>query len=202
MIGNISKDIWRQVSSYATVLISYLPVGKFDGFTEKMKQGMRYQTFHYCMGILMKTLAEAGQQGVNMACADGFVQWIWPILATYIADYLEQCLVACCMENCCPICKVQPKDHGSVQQCDKHNQIETLELLAKKAANNVDKEFKEQFTQLGLRPVYPPFWQPLPFNDIFQSFTSDLLYQLHKGVFKDHLVKWCTNLIGVKELDD
>ncbi len=34
-IGNISKDVCRNVSSHATVLIRYLLVGKFDCYTIK-----------------------------------------------------------------------------------------------------------------------------------------------------------------------
>ncbi|KAI6039361.1 hypothetical protein EDC04DRAFT_2867989 [Pisolithus marmoratus] len=53
----------------------------------------------------------------------------------------------------------------------------------------------------GLHMVYKPFWKALPFMDIFTCITPNILHQLHKGIFHDHLLQWCTSLMGEKEIN-
>ncbi|KAI6028087.1 hypothetical protein EDC04DRAFT_2869157 [Pisolithus marmoratus] len=160
-IGNISKDLHGQVSSHATILLGYIPVGHFNIFLEK--------------------------SGTYMTCADLTIHWIFLILAAYVANYPEQCLVACCMENHCPLCK-------------KHDMEESLHLLIHHE-DQPTTALKQDMKTIGLCPVYLPFWMNLLHSDIFQAFTPNLLHQLHKGIFKEHLVKWCVAIIGNEEIN-
>ena len=132
-----------------------------------------------------------------MTCADGYVRRIFPILAAYVADFPEQCLVLCCMENRCPQCVVSPNDRGSPNESPLCNVELTLKTLQQHQKGYNPPEFETH----GLWPVYQPFWHNLPHCDIFSCFTPDLLHQLHKGIFKDHLVLWRTSLIGKTQLD-
>ncbi|KAJ7716992.1 hypothetical protein B0H16DRAFT_1898115 [Mycena metata] len=197
-IGNIGKETRRQVSAHATVLIGYLPIPKFDCFDKNTRSLAKYRLFHECMTVLLASVVEAGKTGTKMVCADNLVRDVWPIFAAYVADYPEQCLVACCKENRCPLCTVSPDERGDHLPHDKRDQMETLFLMARQQDGEKDTAFEKE----GIRAVYPPFWMDLPHSDIFQAFTPDLLHQLHKGVFKDHLVKWCTEIIGKGVVDE
>jgi hypothetical protein len=198
-IGNISKAIRRQPSSHATVLIGYLPIAKLTCFREAAdsRKFAVYRLFHHCMRIILEPLIAAGKQGIDMPCADNFVRRVFPILAAYVADYPEQCLVACCMENRCPCCVVGRDNRGDNTKSALRSQASTLSTLSQ----HKDGKDPYLFDDEGLRPIYYPFWADLPHTVIFACITPDILHQLHKGVFKDHLVKWCTSLASVYEID-
>ena len=180
------------------MLVGYLPVTKLECFTEQRRSNVIHQLFHHCMESLLEPLKTVGKTGKEMTCADGWVRRVYTILAAYIADFPEQCLVACCLESRCPRCLVLPNDRGSTAWSNPRDQKEITEILRQRAEGLKPKAFVSQ----GLRPVNP-FWADLPYTNIFQCFTPDIHHQLHKGLFKDHIVTWCTEAAdgGSDEVD-
>ncbi|KAK6971867.1 hypothetical protein R3P38DRAFT_3241554 [Favolaschia claudopus] len=83
-IGNIDKETRRSASSYATILLGYIPVSKFAIVDEKERSSITHQFFHNSMRAILEPLVEAGKKGETMDCADGFVRRMFPILAAYI----------------------------------------------------------------------------------------------------------------------
>ncbi|KAI0071637.1 hypothetical protein K474DRAFT_1712310 [Panus rudis PR-1116 ss-1] len=201
-IGNIAKATRRQVSTRATVLVGYIPVSKLECFAKGPNGSNRalasYRLFHRCMRKILEPLIEAGKSGVEMLCADGRFRKVYPILAAYVADHPEQCLVVNVKENCCPKGKVQPGERGELSECVLRKVDEVIEALNKHKKGESDEAV---FEASGLRPVYNPFWKDFPHCDMFDSISPDILHQLHKGVFKDHLMAWLTRLLTEEEID-
>lgn len=197
-IGNIQKSLRRQSTSHANVLIGYLPTSKLEVFHKKTRGQAGWRVFHHCMRKLLEPLREAGKSGVTMVCADGYRRRVYPILAAYVADYPEQITVACCLKGRCPKCLIGAKELGQPVDSILRDPERTKQVLKSKSEGFDVHEFKEY----GLRPIYKPFWAELPHCDIFNAITPDILHQLHKGVFKDHLVTWCMEIASEAEIDE
>ncbi|RPD57369.1 hypothetical protein L227DRAFT_507016 [Lentinus tigrinus ALCF2SS1-6] len=198
-IGNISKEVRRQPSKRATVLVGYIPVTKLECFPKGPRRSLEgYRLFHECMKTILQPLIDAANTGVEMVCADGCVRRIYPIVAAYVADHPEQCLVTGCQENFCPKCTVHSSKLGEPVYSVMKDQSSVWDIIEEEVRGDKPADFKA----LGLRKI-DPFWRTLPHCDIFSCITPDLLHQLHKGVFKDHTVSWTTDCLegGAEELD-
>ncbi|KAF8159953.1 hypothetical protein B0H34DRAFT_655320, partial [Crassisporium funariophilum] len=197
-IGVTKHEIRRQPSAHAMLLIGYIPVSKLECFSAKRQSVEGYQLFHECIRTILKPLVDAGKNGIRINCADGFVRMVYPIVAAYVADYPEQCLVAVCKENACPKCTVSPKQRGDPVHSVLRDPEKTIRTLAQQSRG----EHPAEFVNESLRPINP-FWKDLPHCNIFACITPDILHQLHKGVFKDHLVSWASEAVlgGEGEVD-
>ena len=149
-LGNISKSVRRKPTMRAQILLAYLPVTKPQVFSKARRSLEIYRLFHRCMKRVLESLKGAGEDGEDILCADGFVRRVWPILAAYIADFPEQCLVSCCQENHCPMCKVPPDERGEPTTYNTKDQDDISDILQDHARGLKPREFAD----LGLRAVY------------------------------------------------
>lgn len=206
-IGNLSKDIRHQSSQHAMVLIAYISISKLKGYDKSNRSLEIYRLFHRSMRSILEPLYTAGKEGVWMTCADGGVRHVYPIVAAYIADHPEQCLVSGCQENFCPKCQVPPEERGE----GKHTLLRDPQIITDllfQASMHLNTRRASRgaipplFVALGLRELMP-FWLNLPYCNIFYAITPDLLHQLHKGVFKDHGSVWTGKaLTGNQDQDE
>jgi Plavaka transposase len=119
-------------------------------------------------------------------------------LAAYVADYPEQSLVTSTLKGRCPKCLQDLKRLGELLECPLHDAKHTRGILKYKGKGYPVREFKSK----GLRQIYSPFWAELPHCDIFEAITPDILHQLHKGVFHDHLVSWLSAIADTDDIDE
>jgi hypothetical protein len=98
----------------------------------------------------------------------------------------------------CPKCDVPPTEQGDLAPSNLRDINAVLNTLAKLAGNVQD--FKEACKEVHIKPIIHPFWEQLPFVDIFQAITPDILHQLHQGILK-HLISWLIQAYGTTAID-
>lgn len=213
-IGNVAKGIRRQPSMHGTLLLGYLSDSKLGHILNEKSRSLALKwLFHDQMRYIITPLIQAGKDGMEMVCADGNIRLVYPILASYVCDHPEQCLVACIKHSHCPICEVPPKKRGLLAKFPlrrRQNIIDSIKTRVKivqstVSGNEKDNSWKSKvdaknFTRLGLRPINP-FWMDLPLVDGHTLFTPDILHQLHKGMFQVHLLSWMKKMMTAEEID-
>ncbi|KAE9384377.1 hypothetical protein BT96DRAFT_1098666 [Gymnopus androsaceus JB14] len=171
-----------------------------EGLTKHEASG-RYQClFHDAMHHIMSPLFAAGKDGVDMPSADGEVCWVHPILASYVADFPEQCMVTCTKYGTCPKCCMCAVELGDPGPSEHRTNAWTLGVMKEAHASTTlsAQYFESCMKQEVSGYTYCPFWDELPFCDIHFCITPDVLHQLYQGVLR-YIITWCQRT--EKELD-
>ncbi|KAI0729954.1 hypothetical protein C8Q72DRAFT_911581 [Fomitopsis betulina] len=147
--------------------------------------------------MIVEPLRQAGIEGIPMTSGDGVEHRCHPILAVYVGDYPEQVLVTGTYTGDCPICECSHDDLGSYPSISRRRDINaTFEALDKFGT----ADYNGVCDAAGIKPVQHPFWENLPYVDIYRTITPDLLHQLYQGVVK-HVLSWITSIVGEDEVD-
>jgi hypothetical protein len=199
-IGNIPKSLRWKPTKRAQILIAYLPTTKLDHITSDVARRRSLgNLIHACLRRILSPLEVAGTEGVMMSSGDGVTRRTHPIVACYTADYPEQVLVVGVKSGKCPkgsVSRDELGEHGVDCQLRDLNTILDTHALA----DEDPTQFGKKCAEIGIKPIYHPFWQNLPYLDIFQSITPDILHQLLQGCLK-HLIAWLKTIFGDAEID-
>lgn len=220
-IGNIPKEIRRKPSHGGYILLGYLPTSSLKHITNKAaRRRTLANVFHACMSRIVEPLEDAGVEGIAVVSGDGIVRRGHPILAIYVGDYPEQVLVTLVKTGTCPSCPVAHDDMGTDEEMPELEDMEEDEddegddgggngagfrdlaaiLEALDTLEDGPTIFKRACEDAGIKPIQLPFWQNLPYANIYRSITPDILHQLYQGVLK-HLLAWLRTICGDAEID-
>ncbi|KII95844.1 hypothetical protein PLICRDRAFT_170442 [Plicaturopsis crispa FD-325 SS-3] len=173
----------RRAHRDAVSLVAFLAIPKAsrEYANDQAFRDFTRQLFHTSLRIIMEPLRPAMTAPEVTMCPDGHYRRVIYGLGPYIADYPEQVLLSSVVNGWCPKCTAPPDnlDGPSGRRSHEH----TAALLD---AFDLDVLWRDY----GIAGKIIPFTASFPRADIHQLLSPDLLHQLIKGTFKDHLVTW------------
>ncbi|KAI0054850.1 hypothetical protein BV25DRAFT_1873266 [Artomyces pyxidatus] len=174
----------RRAHRNAVSVIAFLAIPKTDQEHQNLDnyRTFRRRLFHTSLRFILHSLRPGMTEAEIVRCADGHYRRMLYGLGPYIADYPEQALLACIVQGWCPKCTA-PHDDLDSAECVRRSHEHTEALL--EAFNHATL-----WNDYGVISDLTPFTVDFPRADIYELISPDLLHQVIKGTFKDHLVDW------------
>ncbi|KAI6104275.1 hypothetical protein F5141DRAFT_1189731 [Pisolithus sp. B1] len=182
--GNVHNGM-RCAHGEAVSLLGFLSIPKTDKEFEADPEFHTFQRhlFHTSLEAIFHAMHPAMTKPQSVKCADGHYHRAIYGLGPYIADYPEQALLACIVQGWCPKCTAHQThlDHDPNAILCNH---EYTQLLMDSFASYV------LWQKYGIVDDILPFIASFPHANIHELIAPDILHQIIKGTFKDHLVSW------------
>ncbi|KAG1750517.1 uncharacterized protein EDB91DRAFT_1244099 [Suillus paluster] len=180
---------WQQADIIAThpsnLRAMFVPIilgtTKEHAETEEFRN-FRCQIFHSSLAKILDMLKDAMSKPKIAHFGNSHYQRVVYGLGPYIVDYEEQVLLMSIMRRWCLRCLApcQSPNNDALCQCKAHREA----LFEEDIFSSVLR------SDFGIVGEVVPFTNDFPRADIHQLIALDLLHQIIKGCFKDHLVAW------------
>ncbi|KAI0351062.1 hypothetical protein OH77DRAFT_1506733 [Trametes cingulata] len=186
-LGNIHNDM-RRAHRESIVPVAFLAIPKAAHAWENDEDFriFKKQLYHGSLAKILDPLRPGMSTPHVMRCPDGHFRRAIFELGPFIADYPEQVYLSGVVSGWCPRCLALPD--GTFLEGDPRFREHTEAL---KEAYSME----DLWDAFGLNGDVLPFTNHFPRADIHELLTPDLLHQLIKGTFKDHLVTWVIDYI-------
>ncbi|KAG2137011.1 hypothetical protein DEU56DRAFT_736982, partial [Suillus clintonianus] len=181
-IGNVRNNVCRAHRN-AVAVVGFLAMPKTTKQHAKTAIFRKFhrQLFHSSLSFILKNLKPAMTKPEVVRFGDGHYHRVIYGLGPYIADYEEQVLLACIVRFWCAKCTSNNKtlDNDNLLRSRFHT-----DTLIEECDHGM------LWFEYGIVAQLVPFTNDFPRADIHELIAPDLLHQIIKGAFKDHLVAW------------
>ncbi|KAF7329470.1 hypothetical protein MKEN_00209400 [Mycena kentingensis (nom. inval.)] len=181
-IGNTFNST-RRSHRDGIALLAFLSIPKTTQQYAKSSafRQFRRQLFHSSIRQILLPLKPHMSKPRITRCADGYFRRVIYSIGPYIADYPEQALLTCIVQGHCPKCLAPADnlDEPHPPRSAKHTETALASF-----------GLKELWDDYGIVGDIVPFTADFPRADIHELISPDLLHQIIKGTFKDHIVDW------------
>ncbi|KAF8986113.1 hypothetical protein BDQ17DRAFT_1493098 [Cyathus striatus] len=185
-LGNVQNHV-RHAHCNAVTVVGFLAIPKTDKQYEKSAafRKFRRQLFHASLAYILQSLKPWMTKPKVTHCGNGYFYHVIYGIGPYIADYPEQCLLACIVSGWCVRCTAFFNDLDNQEEASLRSYEHTKALYDAVGGNH-----RALWDGYGIIA-------DIVVSDIHELIAPDLLHQIIKGTFKDHLVDWVIKYINI-----
>ncbi|KAJ7224045.1 hypothetical protein GGX14DRAFT_648209 [Mycena pura] len=148
------------------------------------------QMYHASLALVYQPIKPFMESPDIVRCPDGHLRRVVYGIGPYIADYPEQVWLAAIVQNWCPKCDAFP-DRLDADGARLRTRTKTEVLIECFDPGILWDDY-------GIQADIVPFTNEFPCADIHELLSSDLLHQVIKGTFKDHIVTWINEYLHLE----
>lgn len=203
-LANINGDVRMKATAHAWACVAFLPIPQFN-VNSDYQTILQSRVYHTCIDRVFSGLKRAAKFGEMMADPSGILRWSFTPLVAWVADLVEQQLIAGVAKSASPISLATTHEFGDGTTHPPRHGSHTLQLLYDiSKQSGIDPwelgKFQTECKKFGLLGVHLPFWRDWTFVDPAVFLVPEILHTCHKFFF-DHIFKWCKEIVGKLELD-